>query len=482
MRHFKGGEEMCISKGKIFGVLIIFWGGSLYSQLQQSPWPMFHHDVRHTGRSENVGPETPDLLWSYNIGAPVEGSPAIDSGGTIYIGAENGVFYAINPDGTLKWSYQISNGTFPYIRGTPAINADGTVYIGQWDTERVYAFNPDGSLKWISEQVGAVSFSGPAIGEDGTVYVLGCGFTRGLSAINPQDGSIIWRFTTGDTPNAWNEGSPAIGENGVIYFGSGDAHVYCVDSEGNLVWSYPDGIITRGAAIGEDGTVYIGSCDHKLYAFNPDGSLKWTFEAEGRFWSSPALGSDGTIYIGCDDGKVYAIEDSITYGHLKWTFQTGSYVVSAPAIDATGTIYVGSLDWKMYAINPDGSLKWVFQTNGEIDSSPAIGGDGTIYFGSEDGHLYAIGPGQSVNETLLPIRISYTLNVSPNPSKNFLKINIQSPQERSLKLSILNLAGRVEKSIIISVREGKNEIEVPFNKRGTYFILLENVKKKIVIW
>jgi len=33
----------------------------LFAQLANSPWPMFHHDVGHTGLSEYAGPSIPAL-------------------------------------------------------------------------------------------------------------------------------------------------------------------------------------------------------------------------------------------------------------------------------------------------------------------------------------------------------------------------------------------------------------------------------------
>ena len=61
-----------------------------------SAWPMFHHDVRHTGRS-SYGKSGNWCLekWKADIGSMVFSSPAIDKDGTIYIGSNNWYFYAI---------------------------------------------------------------------------------------------------------------------------------------------------------------------------------------------------------------------------------------------------------------------------------------------------------------------------------------------------------------------------------------------------
>jgi hypothetical protein len=75
-------------------------------QLQDSPWPMFHHDLQHTGRSPYIGPDVPTLKWSYVTGGVIHSSPALGADETIYVGSNDYKLYAINPNGTLKWSYR----------------------------------------------------------------------------------------------------------------------------------------------------------------------------------------------------------------------------------------------------------------------------------------------------------------------------------------------------------------------------------------
>ncbi|MCK4447144.1 MAG: PQQ-like beta-propeller repeat protein, partial [Candidatus Marinimicrobia bacterium] len=62
--------------------------------------------------------------------------------------------YAINPDGTLKWSYQ----TGYYIYSSPAIGNDGTLYIGS-DDGKLYAFQD------LDETDPTVALSSPSGGE-----------------------------------------------------------------------------------------------------------------------------------------------------------------------------------------------------------------------------------------------------------------------------------------------------------------------------
>ena len=49
-------------------------------------WPMFHHDLNHTGYSTSTGPETNNVLWSYETGDSVSSSPAVVDG-KVYLGS-----------------------------------------------------------------------------------------------------------------------------------------------------------------------------------------------------------------------------------------------------------------------------------------------------------------------------------------------------------------------------------------------------------
>jgi hypothetical protein len=237
-------------------VIALMPANNAQAQPADSAWPMFGQNPQRTARSPYSGPPVPKLNWSFTRGK-IRSSPAIGADGTIYVGSFDDNLYAINADGSQKWSFT----TGSYVESCPVIGADGTIYVGSFD-DNLYAVNPDGSQKW-SFTTGSYVGSSPAIGADGTIYAGSC--DDKLYAINP-DGSQKWSFTTGD----WVVSSPAIGA---------------------------------------DGTIYIGSRDNNLYAINPDGSQKWSFTTGRVVFSSPAIGADGTIYVGSRDNNLYAITE-----------------------------------------------------------------------------------------------------------------------------------------------------------------------------
>ena len=85
----------------------------------QSPWPMFRRDRRHTGQTPYTGPATPTIKWVFAAKDGIASSPIIGHDGTIYIGAgwnfrgvTDSSLYAIHPDGSLKWRFKTNGGVF----------------------------------------------------------------------------------------------------------------------------------------------------------------------------------------------------------------------------------------------------------------------------------------------------------------------------------------------------------------------------------
>jgi outer membrane protein assembly factor BamB len=373
---------------------ITVMAGSGTGGLANSSWPKFQLNSNNTGQSSYAGPQLGTLLWTYATGGAIQyAGPSIGQDGTIYVGSTDNNVYALNSNGSLKWSYTTGNK----IYGSPVISADGTIYTGSYDG-KLYALNPDGTPKW-NYTTGARIYGSPAIGPDGTIYVGS--YDKNLYALNP-DGTLKWRYTAG---NYFYYTTPAIGPDGTVYIGNYDSNLYAFNPDGTLKWSYTTGGRIYGApAIGSDGTIYIGSYDKKFYAINPDGTLKWSYTTGNYIYGSPAIGSDGTVYVGNHDSNLYAFNSD---GTLKWNYTTGGRIYGAPAIGSDGTIYVGSYDKNVYAINPDGTLKWSYTTGNYIYGSPAIGSDGTLYIGSNDQKLYAF-------QDLAPVA-DFTSDVRPGP-------------------------------------------------------------------
>jgi outer membrane protein assembly factor BamB len=242
--------------------------------------------------------QTGTLKWSFLTDGEVYSSPTIGSDGTIFFGSMDGKLYALNPDGSLKGSFVTGGG----IVASPAIGDDGTIYIGSCNLNIFYAINPDFSLKWKTDNHSNVLVCSPVLSPAGTAVYYGAqdGY---LYARNTADGSLKWkRYAYG----GW-DGTPAVGADGTLYVGNSWGELLALNPEdGSAKWDdYMTLSVESSPCVGADGTIYFSSTYGGLFALNPDGTESWRIvnsNAFGNIYSSPVLGGDGRMYVGYSNG------------------------------------------------------------------------------------------------------------------------------------------------------------------------------------
>lgn len=372
-------------------------------------WWMYGRDAQHTNSSPFKGPDYPELMWATSNIQGFDTAPLDAQGGPVY-DADGDIFYsfraaspqfsmyAITSQNILKWYQQfiMQNGTTndrTRGAGCPAIANDGTIYTPASDM--LYAFRPDGTTYWTFDSPMPI-LKYPAIGPDGTVYVLAENNSNDppavLQAVDPS-GNGMWEY--GITETLALHGAPAVGPDGTIYVNAAD-YMYAINPNGVLYWEYALGGIhsISEAAIGADGQVYFTSGAPGLYALDPGGNLAWQQPLPGASSDAahPALGHDGVVYAAAGTGGVSAAEPG---GALRWTYPCGA-AANAPVVDSAGTVYVSCQDARLYAIDNTGSLKWWLPTFDTSCSSVSIAEDGTLYFFACD-KLWAYGPGNQLS-------------------------------------------------------------------------------------
>jgi outer membrane protein assembly factor BamB len=360
------------------------------SALAAPVWPMWGLDRAHTRRSPHIGPDTPNVAWSVDLGEGVNSEPMIGGDGTLYVQGAEGTLFALHPDGTERWRYAIGCSS----QASPAIGSDGSVLTSA-ENGLLYALAPDGQFRFVC-LVGPSCSGSPVVAQDGTIYQ--CSNYSWVHAFTP-DGVLLWSDGSGSDTGA----SPALAPDGTLYIGTGSRWIYAFAASGLQAWEFPAdaGLPTseRGAqssaAVGADGTIYLGF-GINFYAINPDGTQQWVYDTGQRLYSSPAIGADGTLYFGTSDKEAPELSRFLALnpgGTLKWEYPAGAPVLSSPAVDANGVIYVGLSSGALCAFNPDGSVKWSYAAQDAVNGNPSIGADGTLYFGDAAGYLYALGPG-----------------------------------------------------------------------------------------
>ena len=368
-------------KSRFFLCVILAFAVSAFAispvnaQLANTPWPMFHHDVRHTGQGEYAGPLNPMLAWSYETGGDITSSPAIAPDSKIYVGSNDVRVYGFTQDGRLSWSYRTAGN----VESSPAIDFDGCCYIGSNDN-RVRAISSAGALLW-SYKTGGFVRSSPTIDSDGRIYVGSDDYF--LYALN-SNGSLAWSKSINGA--VWS--SPSIGYNGNIYIGSQSSKLYALDSSGLIMWSYGTyGGIWSAPAIDVSGNLYYGNETYDMNSVTSDGALRWTIETGGQITSSPVIGSS-SIYFSSDDGKIWA---SSLAGAFMWSYECdwiGWSHWASPVLDSNERIYSGVGLGEYFALNSNGTLLWSYRFTDNIGSTPAIDSNGRLYIGTDEDILY----------------------------------------------------------------------------------------------
>lgn len=269
------------------------------------------------------------LQWTFNINpgsqATVDvgqSAPTVGPDGAIYAAA--GGLYAINPDGALKWKR--FHPPAEDIRNAPVIGKDGILYFVYHNIPLTALDPTDGHTLWSRELgVNDHVLASPAIAANGTIIVAtNPGVVYAVSSI----GEILWSFDAASIGYTCTlRSSPAIDEDGTIYLGTNagsPASVFlALNPDGTVKWIFeptdlPSEVpsshfdIYSSPAIGSDGLVYFGQEFGRVYGLHPrNGEIEWMVETKsGITWSSPALSRAGTLFISDLSGRLYAIKTS----------------------------------------------------------------------------------------------------------------------------------------------------------------------------
>ncbi len=261
-----------------------------------------------------------ELIWTFDGNESLEdqfnnwfeGNIALAPDGTLYAGNTNFRYYALTPDGDLKWTYKTGSNAWS-IAG---INPDGDLVWGSCDTF-IHGVSKGGRERWKKRTLGFISASA-AIDQEGIAYIGS--FDGNLYALNSRTGKVRWKFQTND--HIYGSTALLESENNSlqIFVGSTDSYLYAINQEGKEIWRFNSGAPIRSSPVigrmppGENGwIIYFGNGAGKLFALQAgDGSRRWSYDTtlltpdlgdRNDLNGSPALGPGG-IVIGGEHGLI----------------------------------------------------------------------------------------------------------------------------------------------------------------------------------
>lgn len=190
--------------------------------------------------------------------------------------------------------------------------------------------------------------STPAIDNDGNLY-FGC--KDGCFYSLDSTGKLRWMFNSRHSIYS----SPLLTEDGLLVFASGSGKVYCLTTSGELKWVY--NLVTNGSSQRRMAEYLIRVKWH--LAIRPSArTLEQMRIASMHSWASPNMDSMGRVFVTGTGIGLHAID--ITTGNAAWTYDLGSprKHLSGVALGLNEEIYVASQQAAAYCLDGDGRLNW----------------------------------------------------------------------------------------------------------------------------
>jgi len=352
--------------------------------------------------ARGIGPTVPpEVAWEVDVGAPITGGAALgaSAGGdlTAFVGSHAGRVVGVVIEGPRAGTIALDLNLPGIVWGTPAIDRGGRLHVGA-DDDVLYAIDPmtraiawslrlgacEPPRSWGPEGVRCDPDGGPTVGPEGDLYVGADGLYR-----IDREGRVRWHYPASDDPRPRHVyGAPLVTGDGSVFFGGYDGAITALAGDGTLRWQValgPD--VDAAPVIAANGLVIFGVDDGRVIALDPEGRERWSFRAGREVRAPLTLGRDGSIYAASLDGNLHVLDPG---GALRWSYAAKGPIASAPAVDAAGNVFFGSQDDHVHALDPAGRLLWRMEMPEDVDAPVTITRGGALIVGCDDGVLRAL--------------------------------------------------------------------------------------------
>jgi len=250
--------------------------------------------ISNIGTLYALNPSNGALIWSFS-GAGNKGV-AVGQDGTIYAASENAI-KAINPNGTLKWQFDLNPRAF--ITLGVAVGPDGNIYSVAYESLGVFSLTPQGTLRWSTPEPymrPIVEYGEIVFGANGSQQQLYFFANGRIRAVRLSDGATV--FPNGKMPQPF--GQPAVSPLDQTVH----ANVTAYTPNGDLRWLlfnvFNSSSGFPAADVGIDGVHYVVYPARRLYAIDPNGSIKYQIDFAESFGNPVVSPDNSTLVIGTD--------------------------------------------------------------------------------------------------------------------------------------------------------------------------------------
>lgn len=342
-----------VAEGALIALLLLGLGISWLLLAQKLPRPS--HAGATPTTSSSVLPAVPD----HNLGLTV-----VD--GVVYVGSTDSAVYALRAnDGSLLWRFNTAGPVGGPVASPPVV-VDGIVYVNAnvdqglgYVTGYVYALRAsDGTLLW-RYTTGNFVYNGYAYSptvSSGVVYVASQ--AGSLTALRASNGTLLWRYI------AKGQVAVSLAVNGIVYLldtniGQGPDYLEALRaSDGKLLWRTPS---YDYLPVVVNNVLYITSQAGLSALRAHDGTLLWRYALAGTGFTGPTI----------LDGIIYTVAFQYSPASPVSTPTAGYHLVTAP------------LNWKMpfkqggplslYALRAsNGTVLWHYETPGNENNGMGV--------------------------------------------------------------------------------------------------------------
>jgi eukaryotic-like serine/threonine-protein kinase len=207
------------------------------------------------------------LLWKFETQQPLWAAPASD-GQFVYLPSMDHFLYALDiRNGNEKWKVDLG-GAAVY---SPALDEGGTLYVGTLGREMVAVRAADGSILWRFTTEKEVW--GTPVLHEGILYF---GDLSGkIYALNAADGTQAWQMDAGGAVT----GGAALLADGLV-FSTENGSVLLVGFDGTKKWTQTITGKLYGTPVVSNDLIVVGVTggEDVLVVLTVEGTIKWTFK------------------------------------------------------------------------------------------------------------------------------------------------------------------------------------------------------------
>ncbi|GAL67990.1 outer membrane protein assembly factor BamB family protein [Jejuia pallidilutea] len=234
-----------------------------------------------------------------------------------------------------------------------------------------------------------------------------------LHALNINTGELKFVFSNkNNNPRANQSYSGVIQHKNRMYFGSAASELYCLNFEGELMWTLPLSDWVRATPTIVNNDIFVATFDATLYTVKDLGK-KAKIKRKTKLGEHPVtadLVSSNSSILVADQGLILHAVSPDT-GKVKWqhgivdgVIENSNYymadwsggLLGTPTI-VDGIAYIGGPDGFVNAVDVNtGKEKWRFETNSTVSLAPTVIEDKVFfgYLGSSTEHYGYENPGE----------------------------------------------------------------------------------------